>query len=113
MYAAKDQGAAAAFKEDKSLAGERALPLGDRAQATGRVQGNQRSVLQGDYLQTNIGFPFKWKVPDNFVRRLLAGREKCKGCLWPVAVSSLPLGACTYAHRTGRVQGRQSARSYQ
>ena len=44
MYAAKDQGAAAAFKEDKSLAGERALPLGDRAQATGRVQGNQRSV---------------------------------------------------------------------
>ena len=42
MYAAKDQGAAAAFKEDKSLAGERALPLGDRAQATGRVQGNQR-----------------------------------------------------------------------
>ena len=47
MYAAKDQGAAAAFKEDKSLAGERALPLGDRAQASGRVQGNQRSVLQG------------------------------------------------------------------
>lgn len=49
MYAARDEGAAAAFMKQQSLAGERALPLGQRAAEAARQPTNAgvRCACQG------------------------------------------------------------------